>query len=384
MDCRDVRSLLAVYLDGELEEPGRAQVEAHLQTCEACAARLADYRQLGHEIRALPRVAPPAELRTGVLAQVAAGRRRWSERGGSLGRVGSALLLAAALLLLAVGLASLLRGFQDGGAGPAVWSASPATGATGVSIRSRLEITFDRPMDRESVTAAIQVEPAIELAYAWQAETLTVVPVRDWAPDATYTLTVGVAARDERGRRLARPFVLTFATAGTGGSLNPIGRFGHVWRAAFDGPAGELGFATAPARDTWSAWQPFERGLMFWQDNPDEDFILVLFYAADADHGTWRRCTDTWREGDPERAGYTPPADLWEPIRGFGRVWRDELDGGPGGSAVIGWAVVPEQGFVGTWQLFEHGLMLWNPVDAQVYALLDDGSWERFPDPWSP
>lgn len=384
MDCRDAHPLLAAYLDGELDERRRARVEAHLDTCAACAARLADYRHLGREIRALPRVAPSIELRDGVLSQVAEGRRRWSGWGDSLGRVGSSLLFAAALLLLTGGLVGLLRGFQTGGEGPLVRSVSPAAGASDVSVRSRLEITFDRPMEWAAVTAAIQVTPTIELAFAWQAETLTVVPVNDWASNTAYTLTVGLEARDERGRHLAQPFTTTFVTAGTGGSLAPIGRFGHVWRAAFDGPGGSLGFAVEPARDTWSAWQPFERGLMFWQDNPDADAILVLFYGSDADHGAWRRFLDTWREGDPERAGYTSPPDLWEPIRGFGRVWRDELDGGPDGSAAIGWAVVPEQGFVGTWQPLEHGLMLWNPVDAQVYVLLDDGSWRRFPDPWSP
>jgi len=28
-------------------------------------------------------------------------------------------------------------------------------------------------------------------------------------------------------------------------------------------------------------------------------------------------------------------------------------------------------------------LMLWNPVDAQLYVLLDGGAWERFSDPWA-
>ena len=122
---------------------------------------------------------------------------------------------------------------------------------------------------------------------------------------------------------------------------------------------------------------------MFWQDNPDDDVILVLLYGADADHGSWRRFVDAWREGDLEQAGYAPPPGLLEPVRGFGRVWRDELEGGPDGSVDLGWAIVPEQGFAGTWQPFERGLMLWNPVDAQLYVLLDGGAWERFSDPWA-
>jgi hypothetical protein len=384
MDCRDSGPLLSDYVDGELDERKRRQVEAHLEACAACAARLADYERLGHEIRALPRLAPAAGLRAGVLAQVAGEQRRWAGWGESLNRVGSAVAFAAVLLLLAFGLTSLLRSFRPDGQAPLVRSVSPASGAADVSARSRLEITFDRPMNQPSVAAALHITPAIELAFAWQAETLTVVPLRDWASGTTYTLTIGVEARDARGRHLDEPFVMTFATARAGGSLAPIGRLGHVWRSAFDGPGGEMGFATVPAWDTWSAWQPFERGMMFWQDNPDEDFVFVLFEGDDADHGTWERFVDTWREGDLERAGYVAPEDLWEPIRGFGRVWREELDGGPGGSEVIGWAVVPELGFVGTWQTFEHGLMVWNPLDAQVYVLQDGGDWGRFPDPWAP
>jgi hypothetical protein len=380
MKCRDVRLLLSLYFDGQVDELQRLQVEAHLRTCAACVARLDSYAQLRHEIGALPRLAPPAELREGVMSRVA-DRPRLGRR-ARLSHTSSAALFAAALLLLTLGLAYLLRTFQAA-EGPSVRMVSPASGASGVSTREAWRITFDRPMDQDTVVAALEVTPTIELAFAWQAETLTVIPVDAWAPTTTYVLTVGVAARDARGRYLAQPFRTAFDTASAGGSLAPIGRLGHVWRGSFDGPGGVLGFATEPERETWSAWQPFERGLMFWQDNPDDDLILALFYGADDDHGTWQRFDDPWREGDLEQAGYAPPAGLLEPIRGFGRVWREELDGGPDGSAAMGWAVAPEQGFAGTWQPFERGLMLWNPVDAQLYVLLDSGDWQRFPDPWS-
>jgi hypothetical protein len=372
--------LLSLYFDGQVDELQRLQVEAHLRTCAACVARLDGYAQLRHEIRTLPRLAPPTELRDGVMTRIVDRRRlRWGDR---LSHAGSAALFVVALLLLTFGLAYLLRTFQNA-EGPSVRLVSPAAGTTGVSTREAWRITFDRPMDQDAVVAALEVTPTIELAFAWQAETLTVVPVDEWAPAMTYVLTIGVAARDEHGHYLERPFSTTFDTASADGSLAPIGRLGHVWRGSFDGPGGELGFATEAERETWSAWQLFERGLMFWQDNPQDDLVLALFYGADNDHGTWQSFDDTWREGDLEQAGYAPPAGLLEPIRGFGRVWREELDGGPQGSAVMGWAVAPEQGFAGTWQLFERGLMLWNPVDAQLYVLLDSGDWQRFPDPWS-
>ncbi len=382
MKCNQARPLLSLYFDGELDAPQRAQVDMHLRTCPACAARLDDYAQLGHEIRALPRIPAPAQLRAGVMGQVADSRPAigWGAR---LNRLGSTALFAAALLLLAVGLVSLLRGFSQDEQGPLALLTSPASGSTGVSVREPLRITFNRPMDQDSVVAALQVSPSVELAFAWQDKTLIAVPLDEWSPATVYTLTISLGARDEHGRELDQPLHTTFDTIGAGGSLAPIGRLGHVWRGSFDGPDGQLGFATQAERETWSAWQPFERGLLFWQDNADKDLILALFYGADNDHGSWRRFDDDWRKGDLEQAGHTPPPGLLEPVRGFGRVWRDQLDGGPQGSAALGWAIVPEQGFAGLWQPFERGLMLWNPVDAQLYVLLDNGSWQRFPDPWS-
>ncbi len=379
MKCNKARPLLSLYFDGELDAPQRAQIKAHLHTCAACAARLDDYAQLGHEIQALPPIPAPAQLRAGVMDQVSA-HRPAAGWGARLNRLGSTALFAAALLLLAVGLVSLLRGFQQD-EGPLVFLASPASG---VSVREPLRITFDRPMDQDSVVAALQISPTVELAFAWQDQTLTAVPLDQWAPATVYTLSIGLGARDEDGRKLAQPFRATFDTSGAGGSLAPIGRLGHVWRGSFDGPDGLLGFATADQREAWSAWQPFERGLLFWQDNPDDDLILALFYGADNDHGSWQPFSDDWRQGDPEQVGYRPPPGLLEPIRGFGRVWRDQLGGGPEGSAALGWAIVPEQGFAGLWQPFERGLMLWNPVDAQLYVLLDSGDWRRFSDPWNP
>jgi hypothetical protein len=63
---------------------------------------------------------------------------------------------------------------------------------------------------------------------------------------------------------------------------------------------------------------------------------------------------------------------MQEPIRGFGKVWRNELGSR---DAITGWALASEQGYVGEVQSFEHGVMLWCPLEGVVYVLLDDGGW---------
>jgi hypothetical protein len=45
------------------------------------------------------------------------------------------------------------------------------------------------------------------------------------------------------------------------------------------------------------------------------------------------------------RTGETPPAGLFEPVSGFGLLWRNEARGGETVRAELGWAVEPEANF---------------------------------------
>ncbi|MBE9507754.1 MAG: hypothetical protein IMY86_06855, partial [Chloroflexi bacterium] len=70
--------------------------------------------------------------------------------------------------------------------------------------------------------------------------------------------------------------------------------------------------------------------------------ILVLY--AD---GKYEQYEDTWTEGMPESdPAFVPPAGLLQPIRGFGKLWRENTNVRDG----LGWATAPEQGFTTTWQ----------------------------------
>ena len=126
-----------------------------------------------------------------------------------------------------------------------------------------------------------------------------------------------------------------------------------------------LGCATGGEHRTWSAWQPFERGAMLWLEETREIWVLE-------DDGHWQRFADTWTEGQPEiDPNLNPPSGLLQPIRGFGKVWR-ELLGGP--AAAIGWALAPEGGRQTVWQSFEHG-WAFEPEGVAPFVVFADGRW---------
>lgn len=76
---------LSEHLDGTLPGEERALLEAHLATCPACPAILADLRNVAARARALPDVAPGADLWPGIEARIAAYARESHERAGQAG-----------------------------------------------------------------------------------------------------------------------------------------------------------------------------------------------------------------------------------------------------------------------------------------------------------
>lgn len=129
-----------------------------------------------------------------------------------------------------------------------------------------------------------------------------------------------------------------------------------------------------------SAWQSFERGQMIWvrnQNDPNDKSIYVLYTD-----GTYQVFADTWAEGQPVNGGLTPPAGLQEPIRGFGKVWRDQ----PGVRDKLGWATAHEVGGGGARQGFQNATMFYIGANDQVYALFytngdvhqPNGRWQQY------
>jgi hypothetical protein len=64
MTCEVVQEELVAYLDGELSEPDRVQIAAHLQTCAACAREEAQLSQLTRLLVKMERFEPSPEFAT--------------------------------------------------------------------------------------------------------------------------------------------------------------------------------------------------------------------------------------------------------------------------------------------------------------------------------
>lgn len=100
--------ILSAYLDGEVSEPERARVEAHLGACRECAGRRSALEGAVQAVASLPEVAPTPDearaIRLAVLGGAPAGapaRRPWGARlwaaAGAVGLLGAGIVGYAVL-----------------------------------------------------------------------------------------------------------------------------------------------------------------------------------------------------------------------------------------------------------------------------------------------
>lgn len=99
------------------------------------------------------------------------------------------------------------------------------------------------------------------------------------------------------------------------------------------------------------AEQTFQNGRMLWLQ-PNQE-IWVMIETDDDTAGVWTRHRDTWTEGMPEMdpSMVPPEEDLFQPIRGFGKLWREN----PAVREALGWALEDEMGHVTDYAYFAGG-----------------------------
>lgn len=115
--------------------------------------------------------------------------------------------------------------------------------------------------------------------------------------------------------------------------------------------------------------QRFERGWML-RVAATAPYQRPQIYVLFEDEQRFVRFDDTWNPaGDPESTGLTPPPGRLEPVRGFGKVWREGT-----GARVrerLGWAVELERAGRGAYQNFQRGRMEWTPEPRLIFVLAD-------------
>lgn len=150
----------------------------------------------------------------------------------------------------------------------------------------------------------------------------------------------------------------------------PTGGFGEIFANNPD-LAAQIGCPQGGVLTLGSAFQNYERGVMVWVSNASQIYAIY-------NNGSYQRFSDSWLDGvDPVSTGANPPAGLIEPIRGFGKIWREVS----GVSDQLGWATTPETGGEAFLQIFERGEMLYSPQNGQTY-ILSGNTWTSIARPF--
>lgn len=120
---------------------------------------------------------------------------------------------------------------------------------------------------------------------------------------------------------------------------------------------------------TTGAFQPFERGFMIWLPQPGSAHPSIYVFQ---DTGQVLLYSDTWTDAEPEYdPALIPPEGLYQPVRGFGKVWREV----PGLMDKLGWATLPESAYQVTYQGEAResipGVVYLTHPDGRILQLID-------------
>lgn len=123
----------------------------------------------------------------------------------------AAVVFLLAVLLPAVAAHAVPQGNED----PRLMRVSPSGGGV-LGRDATVSLSFNRPMDPESLERAVYFEPPVSFAVSGESECL-VVPVNLLAPNTQYSFRLQPgSARDLEGRRFEGEAAFTFTTRGDG------------------------------------------------------------------------------------------------------------------------------------------------------------------------
>jgi len=88
----------------------------------------------------------------------------------------------------------------------------PACGATAVSSRADIQLTFDQDMDRASVESRLTLSPPVKGSFKWMERKLVFKPIHALTYKTEYTITLCRGAKSRLGKEMLRKFVCHFIT----------------------------------------------------------------------------------------------------------------------------------------------------------------------------
>jgi hypothetical protein len=152
--CGELENRLADYLDGTLADPERKAVEAHLATCESCAAIVHALDERPAAATSLPTLSPPRDLWSGIAARIQPRVLPLAKRGAvwtpQRRRVASLVAGAAGLVAASVMLTVIVVHQQgtvaQGGnkdSVPAIVNPITSTPGTNVAITDKRILAYD-------------------------------------------------------------------------------------------------------------------------------------------------------------------------------------------------------------------------------------------------
>ena len=104
------------------------------------------------------------------------------------------------------------------------------------------------------------------------------------------------------------------------------------------------GLPTPTISEIQVAEQVFEHGRMMWLSPTNQIWVMMLEGEGG---GEWKVYESTFADGDPEDdPSLDVPDGKIQPIRGFGKLWRDN----PDLREALGWATTPEFGYVSRYE----------------------------------
>ncbi len=179
-------------------------------------------------------------------------------------------------------------------------------------------------VDSSSIARALAGESGVAPSQNWRGE--AVVSAFRWVPALNAALIVEVPM--ERAIQLGA----TLPTPTPTPTITPTPL------PASPTPRPEI-FPTNTVAQVQIAEQVFEHGRMFWIRHTRQIWVMVNVPQDNSAGGDWFCYNDTFEEGEAEiDPSLVPPEGLYQPRRGFGKLWRsrEEL------KSALGWAITPE------------------------------------------